>query len=192
MACPALRNGKRYKICFKTNYQPGKHMKSLFIKLNTTMVILLYPSILLAHHSTAGFFDRDTKIEITGVITNVIWRNPHTVFELDVMNEQGEVTEWHVESGALAVLRAQGLTSEILSVGDQVSILGDRSLRNRPEMFARNILLGNGQEVMLTLGAQHWKENTMKGLQIRQSPMPMAYFVCGARSAKNYKRAVAC
>ena len=47
----------------------------------------------------------------------------------------------------------RGLTSDILKVGDRVKILGDESLRGRPEMFARNILLASGKEVMLTLGA---------------------------------------
>jgi hypothetical protein len=117
---------------------------------------LLTPLVAFAHHSTLGFFDINNKIEIHGVLADVTWRNPHTVFELDVVNEQGETVQWHIESGALAVLRAQGLTSEILKVGDRVSILGDRSLRGRPEMFARNILLASGEEVMLTLGARPW------------------------------------
>jgi hypothetical protein len=124
----------------------------------TTLVfgVLLMPLLANAHHSTLGFFDSANKTEIHGILTDVIWRNPHTVFELDVVNEQGETEQWHVESGALAVLRAQGMTSEILKVGDRVSILGDRSLRGRPEMFARNILLASGEEVMLTLGASPW------------------------------------
>lgn len=41
-------------------------------------------------------------------------------------------------------------------MGDRVRILGDSSLRGRPEMFARNMLLASGEEVMLTLGASPW------------------------------------
>ncbi len=119
-------------------------------------VVLLLPSESLAHHSTRAFFNPDVKVEIEGVIRAIQWRNPHTIFELDVQDERGETIRWHVESGALGVLRAQGITSEILSIGDNVKILGDQSMRNRPEMFARNILLASGEEVLLTLGAREY------------------------------------
>jgi hypothetical protein len=127
--------------------------EALFI---TVSLALLAPSASFAHHSTRAFFNPDVKIEIEGIIRAIQWRNPHTVFELDVQSEQGETIRWHVESGALGVLRAQGITSEILSIGDSVKILGDQSMRNRPEMFARNILLASGEEVMLTLGAKEY------------------------------------
>ncbi len=113
----------------------------------------LAPAFSWAHHSVAGFFNLNKKVEIEGVVTGIQWRNPHTVFELDVANERGDIVKWRVESGALSVLRAQGLTSEFIREGDRVRILGDESLRARPEMFARNILLGNGKEILLTIGA---------------------------------------
>ena len=129
------------------------------------IILLMLPSLSSAHHSTAGFFDSASKIEIAGVITDIHWRNPHTIFELDVQNEDGSVTGWSVESGALSVLRAQGLTSEVVDVGDFVKILGDKSLRNRPETFARNMLVPSGAEVLLTLGAQeHFSNSGSTGL----------------------------
>ena len=106
-----------------------------------------------AHHSTAGFFDRNSLVEIEGIVARIQWRNPHTTFAIDVQNESGETVRWHVESGALGVLRAQGLTSDFVGEGDRVSILGMESLRGRPEMFAQNILLANGEEILLTLSA---------------------------------------
>ncbi len=109
------------------------------------------PQTATAHHSVAGFFDANTQVEIAGVITRVRWRNPHTVFVVDVTNDDGTVTEWKIESGALGVLRSRGLAREFVQVGDNVKILGDKSLRGRPEMFARNMLLANGQEVLLTV-----------------------------------------
>ena len=130
-------------------------MFSLQAKVSSRIfpLLLLVPTLATAHHSTLGFFNRARTVEVEGVIKAVQWRNPHTVFELDVQNAEGELVQWHIESGALGVLRAQGLTSDILKVGDRVKILGDESLRGRPEMFAQNILLASGKEVMLTLGA---------------------------------------
>lgn len=118
-----------------------------------------YSHISLAHHSTAGFFDSSSRIEIAGEVTKILWRNPHTIFELDVTDEQGVVTEWSVESGSLSILRAQGLSGDILKEGDFVKILGDESIRGLPEMFARNLLLPDGNEVLLTLGAREHFSN---------------------------------
>jgi hypothetical protein len=127
--------------------------KFVFPLLSSALGLLATPLISTAHHSTAGFFDRNSKVEIEGIVARIQWRNPHTMFEIDVQNESGETVRWHVESGALGVLRAQGLTSDFVTEGDRVSILGDESLRGRPEMFARNILLANGEEILLTLSA---------------------------------------
>lgn len=123
-------------------------------KLALALVVLVtIPCTSLAHHSVAGFFDPGTTLEIEGVVTNVRWRNPHTVFLVDVTGPDGEVVTWNIESGALAVLRSRGLAREFVQVGDHVKVLGDKSLRSRSEMFARNMLLSNGKEVMLTSGS---------------------------------------
>ena len=119
--------------------------------LLSVLAALCAPQSANAHHSVAGFFDANTQVEIEGVVANVRWRNPHTVFIVDVMNDDGTVTEWKIESGALGVLRSRGLAREFVQIGDEVKILGDKSLRGRPEMFARNMLLANGQEVLLTV-----------------------------------------
>jgi hypothetical protein len=102
-------------FCYRT--------EALFIAI---LLVLLLPSESFAHHSTRAFFNPDVKVEIEGVVRVIQWKNPHTVFELDVQDERGETIRWHVESGAFGVLRAQGITSEILSIGDNVKILGDQ------------------------------------------------------------------
>lgn len=115
--------------------------------------LALTPYISLGHHSVAGFFDPNTTVEIEGVVQKVRWRNPHTIFLIDVTEESGEITTWTIESGALGVLRSRGLAREFVAAGDYVKVMGDSSLRSRPEMFARNMLLSDGKEVMLTAGS---------------------------------------
>jgi len=117
------------------------------------LAALLFTFSAQAHHSVAGFFDPATKVEIEGVVKTVRWRNPHTVFEIDVTAADGEVITWRIESGALGVLRSRGIDREFMKVGDRVKIMGDSSLRSDREMFARNILLSDGKEVMMTAGS---------------------------------------
>ena len=108
------------------------------------------PEVSWAHHSVAGFFDPGEFVEFEGVVTEALWRNPHTEFLVEVTAPSGEVTSWRVETGALGILRTRGLNREFLQPGDRVSVRGDRSLRDLPEVFARNMLLPNGKEVLLT------------------------------------------
>ena len=86
------------------------------------LAFLVMPGTVLAHHSVAGFFDPGDQVEIEGVVQKVRWRNPHTVFIVDVTEASGEVTTWTIESGALAVLRSRGLAREFVQPGDQVSV----------------------------------------------------------------------
>ena len=119
-----------------------------------TCSLTAIPVTVTAHHSVAGFFDPENQVEIEGVVSVVKWRNPHTVFEVEVSDPSGAVTTWKIESGALGVLRTRELAREFVQVGDKVRIVGDASLRSDHEMFARNMLLSNGKEVMLTAGSK--------------------------------------
>ena len=125
-------------------------------RVGLALWIVCAPGATWAHHSVAGFFDPDEFVEIEGVVTRALWRNPHTEFHVEVTSPAGEVTLWRVETGALGILRVRGLDREFVQVGDRVSVRGDRSLRDQPEVFARNLLLANGKEVLLTTRSSPW------------------------------------
>lgn len=101
----------------------------------------------LAHHSQAGLFDSNGTIEINGIVTKVSWRNPHGQILLDVTDENGNVTEWDAETASISVMRIRGLDgSDAVHVGDRVTIAGAPSVRNRPQVLARSMLLADGTE----------------------------------------------
>jgi len=112
--------------------------------------LFLIPHLSSAHHSSAGVYNADEIVEIEGVVTSVIWRNPHTFISIAVADGAGTSVEWRIETGAITTLRTRGLDREFIEVGDKVQVAGESSTRNRPEMFARNLLLQDGREVLLT------------------------------------------
>jgi len=69
-----------------------------------------------AHHSVAAVFGNEI-IELTGVITDMDWINPHTHIYLDVTQEDGSVITWELESSPTAMLRKGGLTKAKI-IGD--------------------------------------------------------------------------
>jgi hypothetical protein len=99
-----------------------------------------------AHHSQAGVFDSRKTIEITGIVKSVSWRNPHGQILLAVKDEKGVETIWDAETASISILRNRGVDGSPVRVGDRVTIAGGASIRNRPEILARSILLPNGTE----------------------------------------------
>ena len=99
-----------------------------------------------AHHSQAGIFDAGKTIEVSGVIKSVSWRNPHGQILLTVKDAKGVETVWDAETASISILRNRGVDGTSIHVGDRVTIAGSPSLRNRPEILARNVLLPNGFE----------------------------------------------
>jgi len=78
--------------------------------------LLLGPAAAAAHHSVAGVFSADV-VELTGVIADMDWINPHTHIYLDVTAEGGDVVRWELESLPTAMLRKAGVTKAMI-MGD--------------------------------------------------------------------------
>lgn len=95
-----------------------------------------------AHHSFAAEFDASKPFKLTGVVTKVEWQNPHTIFYLDITDEQTKkVTNWSFEMGSPNGLMRNGWTRNTLKVGDVVTVEG--SLARDGSSY------GNAQAVVL-------------------------------------------
>ena len=117
------------------------------------IALALFATVAVAHHATVGIFDPDNYVEIEGVVTEAQWRNPHATYTVAVTDAAGETVEWAVETGSITTLRLRGVDPDMIEVGDQVRFAGESSTRGLPEMFARNLLLDNGEEVLLSAGS---------------------------------------
>ena len=107
-----------------------------------------------AHHSFAGFYDRERIVEIEGVLTEVSWRNPHGRLRLDVTDAAGRVTEWSIETGTISIFRIRGIDPSFAKVGDRVRLAGQASVRSPTAMYAQQMLLADGHEVLLSIGIE--------------------------------------
>lgn len=98
-----------------------------------------------AHHSFATHYDANNVVEISGTLSAVKMRSPHSFFEVDVVTEGGETETWDVEAHAVPILRRLGINRDTIKVGDSVTIRGPRS--RRPEkllLFGAQIKTGGG------------------------------------------------
>jgi hypothetical protein len=116
----------------------------------------------LAHHSFIGRFDLATVAELEGVVTDLAWRNPHTVLNVRTTGADGAATDWSIETSSLTVLRRMGLEENTIKVGDRIKVAGNPSASGKKEMYARNVLLPDGRELLLNVGLKpRWTQNAV-------------------------------
>jgi len=116
--------------------------------------LLALPSAIFAHHSTSEY-DQTVLVDIEGEITEKFWRNPHVIF--NIMTDEGE--EWIIEGASVSGQNRRGITSDLVNVGDDVTVAGYVSTRRDNDMIMQHILLANGQELMLGRNSEpRWPE----------------------------------
>jgi DNA/RNA endonuclease YhcR with UshA esterase domain len=100
-----------------------------------------------AHHSFAAEFDAASKIKLTGTVTKLQWRNPHTYFFVDIADEKGVVHNWAFELGSPNVLMRRGWTNESLKAGDTVTVEGARARDGSYKANANSVVLASGKRL---------------------------------------------
>jgi hypothetical protein len=116
--------------------------------LTASLAVLLLSSsgAALAHHSPVAFDTRVTDFALKGTIESVGVRNPHSVMELRVANDDGSATVWHIEFSSVNLLLRRGWDFERLRVGDKVTCIGNPSATGKPEMYMWSVVLADGTE----------------------------------------------
>ena len=96
----------------------------LFVTVGATAAL----SAANGHHSVSGVFDSERPFEITGVVTEVEWINPHIYMHLEVTGADGEITRWQLETAPTAFMRKAGITKAMLEGdGEPVTVTGIES-----------------------------------------------------------------
>ena len=100
-----------------------------------------------AHHAFAGQYDKDSPIQLTGIITKIEWMNPHARFYIDVKDKSGNVTNWNIELGPPLILRRAGWRQNSLKVGDEVTVDGYRAKDGAKMANGSKVTLADGRQV---------------------------------------------
>lgn len=101
----------------------------------------------LAHHSFAAEFDAEKPVKLTGTITKVQWRNPHTYFYIDAADDKGVMHNWALELGSPNGLARRGWSRDTLKVGDTITVEGSRARDNSYKANATNVTLAGGRRL---------------------------------------------
>jgi hypothetical protein len=116
-------------------------MKSRVLTLAMALIAVVAVAIpAIAHHSFSAEFDRNKRVALTGVITNVKWQNPHVYFYIDV-KENGKVVNYAVELGSPNGVLGNGLSRNALKVGQVVSLNGTMAKDGSAKVNGSNITI---------------------------------------------------
>lgn len=89
------------------------------------------PAMLSAHHS-AAMFDDEKLIEVSGVVREFQYTNPHSWLLVDVTNDDGTVTTWGFEAEGPSTLMRAGIRLSTLPPGTEITIRGNPMRDGRP------------------------------------------------------------
>lgn len=116
-------------------------------KLFLTLASIFATHAAIAHHSFATHYDTSNIVQISGTLTEVKMRSPHSFFSVEVTNGDGSTEIWEAEAHAIPILRRLGINNDTLKVGDSVTIRGPRSRRpSRNLLFGAEITTSSGEQ----------------------------------------------
>ena len=108
---------------------------------------LLMQSSAYGHHSFAAEFTADETATITGVVTEIWFRNPHVRYFIDVTGSDGETARWDTRGSSPTLLVRKGWTKKTISVGDVVTIHGHLGRDDKQLLSIITVELASGTKI---------------------------------------------
>jgi uncharacterized protein DUF6152 len=111
-----------------------------------SFALLVASTRVSAHHGNAAY-DATKEVTVTGVVTEWIVANPHSLLKFDATDDKGNVTHWIVESGAASANQARGVrpTRSLLKPGDKVSVTLMPAKNGQPVGRIHRLVLPDGR-----------------------------------------------
>ena len=78
----------------------------------------------VAHHSFASEFDANRPIELTGIVREMRFSNPHSWIYVTVTTSAAETQEWAIEGAAPNALLRRGFSRSSLPAGTEIHVRG--------------------------------------------------------------------
>jgi hypothetical protein len=103
-----------------------------------------------AHHSFASEFDANRPIELTGVVKEMRFSNPHSWIYITVKTDSGEIQDWAFEGAAPNALLRRGFNRDSLPPGTEIRIRGFQARDRTNRAAGRDItLLKDGSKLFV-------------------------------------------
>ena len=108
----------------------------------------------LAHHGVKAEFDDSKTVTVTGVLSRVLWVNPHIYWYVDTKDASGKTVTWAFEGLPPGMLHRSGVVRDMLKVGETVTTTAWPAKDGTKLLgFGKGIKFSDGHEIVMTVGA---------------------------------------
>jgi hypothetical protein len=102
-----------------------------------------------AHHATLAKFDNTKPLTLSGVVTNVDWKNPHVHVFINVNDATAGVLNWAIELASPIVLQQSGWSRDALQPGDAITVQGMAARNGSRQASGDSVVVtGTGRRVL--------------------------------------------
>jgi hypothetical protein len=99
---------------------------------------------LQAHHSFPAVYDAKVRKTISGVVTQMLYQNPHARVYLRVTNTDGSEDIWELETQNTSFLRRGGWLPSSVQPGDRLKIEGNVAFTIPKRLYIQVVTQENG------------------------------------------------
>ncbi len=123
-------------------------MKKLFMFTVVVATVLTLAVPAFAHHGRGQTYAMDEELTLRGQVTEVVWRNPHVLYYVDVDDGDGNVVNWAFENGGVSQLAREGYHRNSLRVGQVITAVVHPARNGAPTSIVVRVILPDGSEMM--------------------------------------------
>lgn len=103
-----------------------------------------------AHHSFAAEFNVNDRVEVTGVITDIQWVNPHVYLAVESKTKDGSTEQWKIETFPPLWFHRIGMSRANFPMGETLTISGWRAKDHSNLMWIKTVRFPDGRESVIT------------------------------------------
>ena len=96
------------------------------------------------HHSFPAVYDANARTTIQGVVTEVLYQNPHARLYLRVAGTDGQEEIWELETQNTSFLRRGGWMPESVRVGDKLTVEGNLAFEIEKRLYVQIVTQEDG------------------------------------------------
>jgi hypothetical protein len=119
------------------------------VLLALVLAMLATEGMAVAHHNMTAMFDFNDRVSLTGTLTKVDWRNPHTYMTVEVKGANGGMETWLIEGPAPSFFRIRdfGKADFEGSIGKTVKVELSRARDKSRSGLIRTFALPSGKVI---------------------------------------------
>lgn len=110
-------------------------------------VALMFCQTSYAHHAFAADYENGNEGTVSGVVTEVVYKNPHARYYLEVTGDNGSSELWDLETMNIMMLGRMGWKKDTIQVGDEVTVTGILGRNDTNRMSITTVKLPGGRVI---------------------------------------------